>query len=962
MSDRPLFYLLDGHALTYRNFYAMGRSGGSFTTSKGEPTSAVFGFARLLLDMLGAQKPPYIAVSFDRGLSGREQLFPAYKATRVEMDAEKQASFDSQLARIEQLVRAFNIPLLALPGYEADDIIGTVTAQAVEQGVAVKIFTGDGDILQLLAAHVRVQMFQTMGGEVDYDIPLFIERRGFQPSQLVDYKALVGDTSDNIPGVKGVGEKTAKALLNTYGTLDAIYEHLADIEPKVRTKLSAARDMAYLSQELARIKRDVPITLDLNACVSHDYDADVVDALFAELEFRSLRVRLENVQKERPQAAPNARIEVVETPAPASAQWETVIVNDEHKLAELVTALNSAQGITFDVESTSTDQIAAELVGIALAVDEQRGYYVPVGHSADPAARADGQMSLESMLQAPRAPVKQLPMQQVLDALRPALTNPNIPKYAHNASYDLVVMQRHGIEVAPITFDTMIAEWVCDPGSRFLGLKDLARQRLDMHMTEISELIGKGKTQITMNYVEIEKAAPYAAADAVATQRLVPLLQHDLVHGREGRLDDGTDRSLQIFSELEMPLVPVIAAIEQAGVLLDVPFLNEMSGRLALRLEELENEIYGLSGGYGRFNINSPKQLNDVLFGKLGLPTAGIAKTTHGFSTAADVLERLAELDTPSAQIVGKILDYREVSKLKSTYVDALPALVNPRTGRVHTSFNQTGTSTGRLSSSNPNLQNIPIRTEFTREIRRGFIAPPGAWLLSADYSQIELRILAHMSGDATLIDAFQRDLDIHAATAAAVFNVPLESVTYEQRNFAKRVNFGLLYGMGAYRLTRESDLSLAESRAFIDRYFQQLPGVRQYHEQTREKLRLPPHVVETLSGRRRYFPIFERLGRINQNDIATAEREAINMPVQGTAADIIKRAMINLYAELRQRRLAAQMILQVHDELLLEVPESELSEVKTLVRQTMENAMTLRVPLRANTQIGKNWKDMEKI
>jgi DNA polymerase-1 len=506
----------------------------------------------------------------------------------------------------------------------------------------------------------------------------------------------------------------------------------------------------------------------------------------------------------------------------------------------------------------------------------------------------------------------------------------------------------------------MLAEFVCDPISRFLGLKALALQRLNVHMTEISELIGTGKKQVTMDSVAIEKVAPYAAADAAITHRLVPLLQAQL----ETRSPDdySENRLLHVFRDIEMPLVPVIAAIEQAGVLLDVPFLRDMSARLAERLHELEQEIFALSGGYGQFNINSPKQLNDVLFGKLGLPTAGIGKTTHGYSTAADVLEKLAELDTPNARIVNKILDYREVAKLKSTYVDALPELINPSTQRVHTSFNQAGAATGRLSSSNPNLQNIPIRTEFTREIRKAFIAPPGHVLLSADYSQIELRILAHMSKDKTLTNAFLQDLDIHVATAAAVFNVPPENVTYEQRSFAKRINFGLLYGMGAYRLMRESGLKIAESRAFIDKYFEELPGVRAYHETIKQRIRTYPHYIETLMGRRRYFRIFEGGRRVNQNDIATTEREAINMPVQGTAADIIKCAMVNLYNELQKRKLAARMILQVHDELLLEVPEHELQETKALVKETMESAFQMDVPLRANTQAGTNWRDMEKI
>jgi DNA polymerase I len=960
MSTRPIFYLLDGHALTYRNFHAF-KKRLEMSTSKGEPTFAVFGFANLLITMLEKEKPDYLAISFDMGLSGRELLFPEYKGTRAAMEDAEQASFDSQMDRIQQMVVAFNIPLLVLPGYEADDIMGTVAKQAVEQGVDVKIFTGDGDILQLLDEHVKVQMFQTMGGEIEYDLALFKEKKGYEPHQLIDFKAMKGDTSDNIPGVKGIGDKTATDLLNAYKTLDEIYAHLDEIKPTIRQKLIDGKEMAYLSQNLATIRHDVPITLDLKACVSHDYNTDKVDTLFGELEFRSLRDRLHKLRGTQPETDESEEAsEAPHTPDAIDAV-ETIIVDDEEKLAELVKTLSAAEAITFDVESTSIDQISANLVGIALAVSGERGYYIPVGHTDGSAPRADGQMTLDMAMEAaaetPREPLKQLNMQKVLDAIRAPLTDPKIPKYAHNGSYDLVMLQRYGIEVSPIEFDTMLAEYVRDPVSKFLGLKALARDRLKVKMTEITELIGTGKKQVTIDSVPIEQAAPYAAADAGLTHRLVGVLRDELT-ARAAADDYTANRLPDLFERVEMPLLPVIAAIEQAGVLLDVGFMKDMSTRLAKSLAELENEIYTAAGD--KFNINSPKQLNDVLFVKLGLPTAGIAKTTHGYSTAADVLDRLEPEDKTG--VIKKILDYREVTKLKGTYVDALPLLVNARTGRVHTSFNQTGSSTGRLSSSNPNLQNIPIRTEFTREIRRGFIAPPGHVLLSADYSQIELRILAHMSQDKTLLDAFLQEQDIHAATAAAVFKVPLEDVTYEQRSFAKRVNFGLLYGMGAYRLTRESGLNLAESRAFIEKYFEELPGIRQYHEDIKKYIRTSPYYIETLMGRRRYFNQFLHASQLRANDIATLEREAINMPVQGTAADIIKLAMINLYHALKERKLRARMILQVHDELLLEVPENELQDAKSLVKEMMENAFEMTVPLRANTQRGTNWLEMEKV
>jgi DNA polymerase-1 len=590
----------------------------------------------------------------------------------------------------------------------------------------------------------------------------------------------------------------------------------------------------------------------------------------------------------------------------------------------LVATLNASSGIAWDVETTGTDQMTARLVGISLAVVGERAYYIPVGHDNG----------------------TQLPLQTVVDALRPPLTNPNIPKYAHNANYDLVMMQRYGVDVSPVGFDTMIAELLRAPDSKFAGLKALARQELNVHMTEISELIGKGKKQITMDKVAIELAAPYAAADAAITYRLVDFLRP--------KLDElGLT---EIYSTLELPLIPVIAAMERAGVVLDTRYLAQLSEQLAGTLANLEEQIYQ-SSGYGKFNINSPKQLNDVLFGKLNLSVEGLRKTTHGYSTDAAVLDSLRG----QHPMIEFLLEYREVSKLANTYVDALPTLINPETGRVHTNYNQAGAATGRLSSNNPNLQNIPIRTELGREVRRAFVAPEGMRLLSCDYSQVELRILAHISQDKTLLDAFAQGLDIHAATAAAVYGIPLEQVTKDQRSFAKRVNFGLIYGMGAFRLARDSDLTLAEARKFIDTYFARLPQVQKYLENTKQAARKGP--ITTLFGRRREFTTLRHADlRSNQVAVNAEERVAINMPIQGTAADIMKRAMIDVYNELNRRRMKARMILQVHDELVLEVPEAEVQEARDLVVSTMEAACKLDAPLRANAQVGQNWRDMQEI
>jgi DNA polymerase-1 len=919
MPSRPSFFIIDGHALAYRQFFALPVA--SFSTRAGEPTNAVYGFARTLLDILQKDKPDYIAVSFDAGLSGRDQLYGEYKGTRDKMPGE----LETQIERIIKLVEAFNMPVLSKEGYEADDVIGTVVGQAEAEGVEVRIITGDRDMLQLLSDHISAQIPVRKGNEVFnvlYDMAKFREEYGFEPWQLVEYKALFGDTSDNIPGVKGIGDKTATALIQQYQSLDGIYEHIAEIKGAMQKKLIEGKDSAYLSRHLAKIQRDVPIQIHLPACAAHDYDVSKVDALFGELEFRSLRDRLPK-SSEQLSLFDAAASEFAAPPPPADPLVKTVLVQDAVGLEALVQTLNNASAIAFDTETTSTDQMLAELVGISLAVDGETGYYIPVGHQSG----------------------EQLPLQTVMDALRPALTNPAIPKYGHNAVYDVVVLGRNGVDVSPVTFDTMVAEWLRNPESKFLGLKNLARQELNVQMTEITELIGTGKKQITMDKVAIEQAAPYAAADAAITYRLVEFERPELAKAE----------LVSLFEDLEMPLVPVISSMERAGVVLDTHYLTQLGERMGETLAGLEGRIYEAAGG--RFNINSPKQLNEVLFDRLHLPVEGLRKTTQGYSTDAAVLDSLKD----AHPIVPMLIEYREISKLKSTYVDALPLLINPHTGRVHTSYNQTGAATGRISSNSPNLQNIPIRTELGREVRRAFVSPSGMKLLSVDYSQIELRILAHVSGDQTLLDAFAQGQDIHAATAAAVFGIPLDQVTKEQRSFAKRVNFGIIYGMGAYRLAQDSELTLAQAREFIDTYFARLPQVEAYLEGTKQQARKGP--IQTLFGRKRIFPtLLNAGGRSNAQAVNAEERVAINMPIQGTAADIMKQAMINLYRALNQSGLKGRMILQVHDELVLEVPEAEVPATRDLTVQVMEGVCELRAPLRANAQVGDNWNEMMPI
>ncbi|MBK8984753.1 MAG: DNA polymerase I [Chloroflexi bacterium] len=929
MSTKKLV-LIDGHALAYRMFYALPLE--AFTTKAGEPTNATYGFTRTLLDLLLADNPPeYLAVSFDVGKTFRDDIFSDYKGTREKMPDE----LALQIERIRDVVRALNIPVLELEGYEADDVLGTVARQAKPLGVPVHIITGDRDLLQLVDDNTRVELPARSGQPPEiYDETAVSRKFGVRPDQFVDYKALVGDTSDNIPGVKGIGEKTAVKLLTEYHTLDDLYAHLEAIKGAMGQKLADGRESAYLSQTLARIVTDAPIQLNIEACRAHDFQAAPVLEIFRDLEFRSLANMLVTFLGDET----DVTLETTSEPA-----TETVIVRTPQQLADLVAHLNQASMISFDLETTSLDEMQAKIVGVCLAVQPPVSYYIPVGHLAAAAQTTSGQMALFAT--APRLADDQLPLPTVLDAIRPALTNPAIAKVAHNAKYDAIIYERHGLVVSPITFDTMIAEWLTDPATKHKGLKDLARHRLGIEMTEIDHLIGRGKNQISFAEVPIELAAPYGAADADVTLRLVEPLRAEI-----------KEKGLEKILDLEMPLIEVLSDMEQQGIGVDVPFFRQMSQELAARLDALEKEIHEIAAE--PFNINSTQQLSDILFKKLGLPIEGLKKTSSGYySTAADVLEALAPADQWG--IVKVLLEYRELGKLKSTYVDALPEMVNPDDGRIHTSFNQTGAITGRLASSNPNLQNIPIRSDVGQQIRRGFVARPGWQFLACDYSQVELRILAHVCQDEALLAAFRADQDVHRTTAAAVYNIPVEQVTYNQRRFAKAVNFGLIYGMGAFRLARDSELTLAEAENYIAEYFGRFPGIKQYLADTKERARQQGY-VETLLGRRRYFPVFKtQLGGSNRQAWLRAEREAINHPIQGTAADIIKIAMLRLHQAL-QAGYHARMLLQVHDELLLEVPDEEMTTVKPLVIATMSEAFQLDVPLKVEASTGHNWLELK--
>jgi len=927
----PTLYLLDGHALAYRAYFALSvasPSGQRWQTSSGEPTAGTYGFASALLRIL-EERPDYIAVAFDTGRTFRDEIYPEYKATRAKMPDDLRP----QIERIRQLVDAFNIPRLEMEGYEADDVLGSVARQAAEQGLGVKIITGDRDLLQLIDERVYVNLpGKSLGEARDYTTPEEVAAYiGVRPDQIVDYKALVGDKSDNIPGVPGVGEKTAQSLLQKYGTFDNIYAHLEEIEPRWRTKLEQGKDSATLSRDLATIRTNLAIKLDLEQAKADQFDPAAVETIFRELEFRSLLARLEKLTKTAPPFAAKGTQQlslfergplVIQAARPAAA-ISVRVVDTAETLAALAAELNKAEVIAFDTETTSTEEMKADLVGIALAVRTGEGIYIPVGHHAG----------------------QNLPPEQVLSVLRIPLTDSRIQKVGHNVKYDYLVLAKHGLRVAPLAFDTMIAEWLIDPASRNLGLKNLAYARLGAEMTHIEDLIGKGKNQRSMAEVPVEAAAAYAAADAEITLRLRSLLHEEL-----GRVN-----GLKLLNEIEMPLVGILAEMELTGVLLDVPFLRHMSEELAARMTGIEKQVYEAVGK--AFNINSTQQLSDVLFHHLRLePPDRTWKTASGhYSTSADVLEALRGRHP----VVDWVLEHRELSKLKSTYVDALPSAVDAVTGRVHTSYSQTAVVTGRLSSSNPNLQNIPIRTEESRRVRKGFIAAPGNVLLSVDYSQIELRIVAHMASDEAMLAAFRHGQDIHATTAAAIYSLPLEAVTKEQRRHAKAINFGLIYGMSAFGLTRSTELTLAESQDFVAAYFEQFPSVKRYLDETR-RLAARQGYVETLLGRRRYFPALK--SQLNQNVKNREEREAINAPIQGTAADIMKIAMLRIPEYLKRAGLRGQMLLQVHDEIVLECPHQELAETARLVQQVMESAYPLSIPLSTDARWGANWGEMQAL
>jgi len=902
---RPSLFLVDGTGFAFRSYYAI-RSG--MTTSKGQPTNAVYGFARILLKILREQQPTHIVMAFDAGGGTfRNEMYAEYKATRQETPEDLR----SQLPLMTTLVEAFDIPVLRVPGVEADDVIGTLARRAEDAGMEAVIVSGDKDLLQLVSDRVRVYDPSKGDAGIWYTPNEVRERFGVEPERVIDVLALMGDASDNVPGIRGIGEKTATKLLETYGSLDDLYQHVDEVKGKVHERLIDDKEMAYLSRKLVTIATDVPLDIDLESCRRKELDRARLADVFAQLEFTSL------LHEFLPDAGGQENLRY------------TLVLTEKH-LADAIKEMRAAGEFAVDTETTSTDPMRATLVGVSMSCHPQVAYYVPVGHDPEAfAIRGDEQQLFAEH-------VEPVPRKKALDMLRPLLEDASIGKVGHNIKYDLIVLSRAGIELRGIAMDTMVASYLTDPSRLRHNLSEVSLQYLKRRMIPIADLIGKGSKAVTFNRVPVDRACEYSCEDADVTWRLNGVFQTLL-----------EERALEaLFRDVERPLISVLARMEMAGIAIDSAVFARLQRDLTARLGALESAIFEEAGE--PFQINSPKQLQGILFKKLRLVPKRRTKT--GYSTDVEVLEELAQEHT----LPQKILEYRTVDKLLSTYVEALPKLVHPETGRIHTSFNQAVAATGRLSSSDPNLQNIPVRTDVGRAIREGFV--PGGRdlrLISADYSQIELRILAHLAGDENLKAAFEKDADIHADTAARIFQVDPKKVTAEMRRQAKAVNFGVVYGISAFGLSKNVGISNAEAQRFIDHYFEQYPRVRSWIEETLERAREEGYVT-TVLNRRRYMP------ELNSSDNVTrkaAERAAINTPVQGSAADVIKLAMIRVDEALR--KTGARLLLQVHDELVVESPAKEAQHVAATMKKIMEEAIDLDVPLKVDVGIGGNWAEI---
>ena len=967
-ATRPTFILVDGHSLAYCSYFAFakGRDGG-LRTKAGIPTSICFGFVKCLLEVMATQQPQAMAIAFDLGeATFRHEADETYKADRKETPED----FIPDLANLHELLNGFNLPIFTAPGFEADDVLGTLAQRVTAAGYKVKILTGDRDLFQLIDSDKQITVLnfspdaikRSTNSITEFEAEQVKEKMGVLPSQIIDFKALCGDKSDNIPGVKGIGEKTAVQLLNTYGSLDHIYAALDEIKGATQKKLATGKEDADKSRYLATIVLDVPIEINLEDCKLKGFDISVLSPILEKLEFKSFLGRINDLQQrfggqveEKPEAKtdainPNSGLKddedndlwffsASDTAAVAQKSISPItplIVNTEAKLTELVKLLqtftNPETPIAWDTETTALEPRDAELVGIGCCwgMQPDEVAYIPVGHKTGENLHKD----------------------LVLETLRPILESADYPKALQNAKFDRLVLKCQGINLAGVVFDPMLASYILNPDSSH-NLMDLGQRYLGLIAKSYLDLVPKGKT---IADIDIPAVADYCGMDAYSTFGLVEKLREEL---------EQIPSLSKLLAEVEQPLEEVLAQMEYTGVRINSAYLKELSQHLEIELDRLKQEATEIAGE--NFNLGSPKQLSQILFEKLGLSTKHSRKIQTGFSTDAATLERLQEDD--KSGFVEAIIEYRTLSKLKSTYVDALPALVRPDTQRVHTDFNQAATSTGRLSSSNPNLQNIPIRTAFSRQIRKAFLPEPGWLMVAADYSQIELRILAHLSQEPILVQAYQQNEDVHTVTARLVFEK--ENITSEERGIAKTINFGVIYGMGSLRFSRSTGIDKNIANEFIKRFNERYPKVFGYLEQIKKEA-IALGYVETILGRRRYFDFtnnsLRRLKGSNPEDIDLSKlknlgaydagllRSAANAPIQGSNADIIKIAMVRLHEVLKNYQ--ARLLLQVHDELVFEIPPDEWEELQPQIKSVMENAVQLSLPLLVEARVGENWMD----
>jgi DNA polymerase-1 len=955
----PSAFFIDSMGLVFRAYHAMARSG--FRAPDGEPTGAVFGFANMITTLLDREKPDFIAAVFDTSApTFRHERFEQYKANRTEFPEE----LIPQMPRIKEFLDSIGIPRIEMPGFEADDIIGTLALQAASRGFEVRCLTSDKDYFQLVGDHVHILRPGKDSGEYDiYGRNEVYAKMGVWPEQIIDLLALIGDSSDNVPGVKGIGEKTAVPLILEYGSVQHLYQNLDRVaKDSVRTKLEAGRDMAFLSRELVTIHTSVPLPADtgLEFCRPRQPDAARVDALLAMLNFSTLRRKwaMKSQQSAQPGVQQDSALSNQQESAGDSLQTQDfstmpvlktlkdrehdyILVKDPTALKLMLHELKAGPALCFDLETTSLDTMNCSIVGFALCTKPGKAFFVltrdkdmmPGAEYAEDSLFGNTSSAAENA--AHPHEISLLTAADVAVALKPLLENPKLPKIAQNGKFDALILRRYGVNVHPLAFDTMLASYVINPDQQH-GMDAQARRLLGYDPIPITSLIGE-KKKGSMRDANPYEIKDYACEDADITLSLAQILKPEIEK----------ENLQKVALDIEMPVSEVLVEMEFNGVAIDTQALGTISQHIKSAVNELREKIYYETGA--EFNIDSPRQVGEILFEKMQLPAP--KKTKTGYSTDIGVLSELAD----SYPVAGMILEHRQLQKLQSTYVEALPRMVNPSTGRIHTTYNQTVAGTGRLSSTEPNLQNIPVRNPLGRSIRRAFVPAPGNILLSADYSQVELRVMAAVSGDETLISAFQNGYDIHAATAAALFGVELDMVQSEHRRIAKTVNFGIMYGQGSFGLARQLGIGRSEAKAIIDQYFERYPRIRAYIDSTIEQARTKGY-VETLTGRRRYFP---DVNSRNQNIRQSAERAAVNMPIQGTAADMMKLAMISIHKDMKKHKFSSMMILQIHDELVFDVLPGELDDLTQLVKRNMEHAMLLQsVPLIAETGTGSNWDE----